>query len=138
MTRYIPILALLLLAGCVTTPEAAEPAPSLPPEATCLPLVPYAAWAGNTALRNPTAAARRLADEERAVFVAAFNATPPESRLHPADVYIWLKPNGRFGLVAMADARGCLTGVEQFPAAAIGMWIRGVVPGRPEKSSHAA
>ena len=134
----IPIVAtVFFLANCATPPVeemATADIKKCPMELT------MEEWITDTTERNPLIPTKHsiLKGDKVTVFMAAFNATPPESDYDPDTIVIFIAstdPNAVVGFVK----GDCMLSAHAYPLGAVASWIKGrpiSMPTQPTPSAE--
>jgi len=130
MIRLWPILiaATIFLSSCATTPVEEE---DTPPTATvstdkCPMHLTMDEWVSDVLDRNPLISTKHsvLKGDKVTVFMAAFNATPPESNYDPDTIVIFVAPTDPRAVVGFVKYE-CMISVNAYPLGVVSSWIKG-------------
>ena len=76
----------------------------------------YTTWHAVVEPKNPAPVKRKiLSDDERELFIAAYNASPPPSNGQPTKIVLYIHPPFPMSLVVFIDANDCLEHIEEIP-----------------------
>jgi len=133
MIRFWPLLlpllvaATLLLSSCTTSEKVVTECSSMP----------MSQWIADTVDRNPLIAIKyvHLKDDQISVFMAAYNASPPESNFEPDEIVIFTSPGDPRGIVGLAKD-GCLKMAHAYPLPIVSSWMAGKpIQAQPKNSN---
>ena len=129
MIRLWPILiaATVFLSSCATTPveEIATPTATVSTDKCPLHLT-MEAWVTDVLERNPLIPTKHsgLKGDKVTVFMAALNATPPESDYDPDTIIIFVAPTDPRAVVGFVKDT-CMVTAYAYPLAVVSSWING-------------
>ena len=138
MIRLWPILiaATVFLSSCATTPveEIATPTATVSTD-KCPMHLTMEEWVTDVLDRNPLIPTKHsvLKGDKVTVFMAAFNATPPESNYDPDTIVIFVAPTDPRAVVGFVKYE-CMISVNAYPLGVVSSWVNGkpvLFPGQP-------
>ena len=94
-------------------------------------------WIADTVDRNPLIEIKyvHLKDDQISVFMAAYNASPPESNFEPDEIVIFTSPGDPQGIVGLAKD-GCLKMAHAYPLPIVSSWMAGKpIQAQPKNSN---
>ena len=118
------------LSGCATVEQEDEECPTS---------MPMSKWVEDTTNLNPLIALKhvRLNEDQISVFMAAFNATPPESNYSPDSIVIFTSPGDPRGIIGFSQG-GCLVMAHAYPLPIVASWMSGRpfrMPDKPQEKT---
>jgi len=125
MIRFWPLLLSLLVATVLTLSSCAS-TPTEEVAQKCPTSMLMSQWVEDTTNLNPLIALKhvRLNEDQISVFMAAFNATPPESNYSPDAIVIFTSPGDPRGIVGFSQS-GCLMMAHAYPLPVVSSWMAG-------------
>ena len=129
MIRLWPILiaATVFLSSCATTPveEIATPTATVSTD-KCPMKLTMKEWVTDVLDRNPLIPTKHsvLKGDKVTVFMAAFNATPPESNYDPDTIVIFVAPTDPRAVVGFVKDE-CMVTAYAYPLGVVSSWIKG-------------
>ena len=138
MIRLWPILiaATVFLSSCATTPveEIATPTATVSTD-KCPMHLTMEEWVTDVLDRNPLIPTKHsvLKGDKVTVFMAAFNATPPESNYDPDTIVIFVAPTDPRAVVGFVKDE-CMVTAYAYPLGVVSSWVNGkpvLFPGQP-------
>jgi len=138
MIRLWPILiaATVFLSSCATTPveEIATPTATVSTD-KCPMHLTMEEWVTDVLDRNPLIPTKHsvLKGDKVTVFMAAFNATPPESNYDPDTIVIFVAPTDPRAVIGFV-IDDCMVTANAYPLDVVSSWVNGkpvLFPGQP-------
>ena len=129
MIRLWPILiaATVFLSSCATTPveEIATPTATVSTD-KCPMKLTMKEWVTDVLDRNPLIPTKHsvLKGDKVTVFMAAFNATPPESNYDPDTIVIFVAPTDPRAVVGFVKDE-CMISAYAYPLGVVSSWVNG-------------
>lgn len=129
---WISFIGLYFLAGCAGDPppiiESEKPLPSVTISCGEKPIKHIDGLHSLLIATNPsTLTWLEIEDSKKEQFLAAFNASPPASKIqNNARVRIYHRYDSMNIMVIVADVNGCVLTGSEFPRPQVLMWLRGL------------
>ena len=127
LLSYLTISFTILLSSCTTTPME-EVSTSIPTEKKCSVAMELTMeeWIADVEDRNPLIPVQHsiLKGDKVTTFMAAFNATPPESNYAPDTIVIFVASTDPRGILGFAKD-GCMLSASAYPLNAVASWVKG-------------
>ena len=141
MIRLWPILiaATVFISSCATpTVEEEDTTPTATVSTNKCPMhLTMDEWVSDVLDRNPLISTKHsvLKGDKVTVFMAAFNATPPESNYDPDTIVIFVAPTDPRAVVGFVKYE-CMISVNAYPLGVVSSWVNGKPVLFPGQSSN--
>tara|TARA_R100000656_G_scaffold105110_1_gene77273 strand:+ start:389 stop:817 length:429 start_codon:yes stop_codon:yes gene_type:complete len=119
------IATVVFLSGCTATYEIPlEPTKEVVEK--CPTSIPMDEWVLDVAARNIHLPVKHtfLMGDQVMVFMAAFNASPPESNFDPDTIVIFISPTDPSAVLGFVK-EGCMMSANSYPLGVVKSWISG-------------
>ena len=119
------ITTVVFLSGCTATYEIPlEPTKEVVEK--CPTSIPMDEWVLDVASRNNHLPVKHtfLMEDQVMVFMAAFNASPPESNFDPDTIVIFISPTDPNAVLGFSRD-GCMMAANSYPLGVVKSWING-------------